>query len=252
MNQSKQVATGMRGSSCWFMPSSPFPPLEITRVSTLQTFASSNLQYDFYLCTRGAITRCRNAYAFRRRFVAPTHHRKRPGPESAVPQTPAINNHTAWTRGPPRASLPAPALAFSLRLSPTRNSHRDLKFATALIPPAPRPRLYSTRPTDQAPAGAMEAGGDGRREAALGALAVLPDEVLCAVVDLLPPADIGRLACVSRYPHPPACCPPSAASSSSTLGIAVSLAGRESLALNYMSRLAEFCGVETRVGFVAW
>lgn len=46
----------------------------------------------------------------------------------------------------------------------------------------------------------MEAAGQGRREAALGALAVLPDEVLCAVVDLLPPADIGRLACVSRYP----------------------------------------------------
>nr|CAB3500614.1 unnamed protein product [Digitaria exilis] len=44
----------------------------------------------------------------------------------------------------------------------------------------------------------MEAAGGGRREAALGALAVLPDEVLCAVVDLLPPADIGRLACVSR------------------------------------------------------
>ncbi|XP_062211453.1 lysine-specific demethylase JMJ21 isoform X2 [Phragmites australis] len=43
----------------------------------------------------------------------------------------------------------------------------------------------------------MEAAGDGRREAALGGLAVLPDEVLCAVVDLLPPADIGRLACVS-------------------------------------------------------
>lgn len=52
----------------------------------------------------------------------------------------------------------------------------------------------------------MEAAGNGRREAALGALAVLPDEVLCAVVDLLPPADIGRLACVSRYPpvRPPA------------------------------------------------
>ncbi|KAL6650056.1 hypothetical protein ACP70R_014280 [Stipagrostis hirtigluma subsp. patula] len=43
----------------------------------------------------------------------------------------------------------------------------------------------------------MEAAGDGRREAALGDLAVLPNEVLCAVVDLLPPADIGRLACVS-------------------------------------------------------
>ena len=46
----------------------------------------------------------------------------------------------------------------------------------------------------------MEEAGNGRREAALGALAVLLDEVLCAVVDLLPPADIGRLACVSRYP----------------------------------------------------
>jgi hypothetical protein len=44
----------------------------------------------------------------------------------------------------------------------------------------------------------MEAPVKGRREAALGALAVLPDEVLCAVVDLLPPADIGRLACASR------------------------------------------------------
>ncbi|GJN40729.1 hypothetical protein PR202_gn00022 [Eleusine coracana subsp. coracana] len=44
----------------------------------------------------------------------------------------------------------------------------------------------------------MAAAGNGRREAALGALAVLPDEVLCAVVDLLPPADIGRLACASR------------------------------------------------------
>ncbi|WVZ57166.1 hypothetical protein U9M48_007585 [Paspalum notatum var. saurae] len=43
----------------------------------------------------------------------------------------------------------------------------------------------------------MEAAGNGRREAALGALAALPDEVLCAVVDLLTPADIGRLACAS-------------------------------------------------------
>jgi hypothetical protein len=44
----------------------------------------------------------------------------------------------------------------------------------------------------------MEASGNGRREAALGALTLLPDEVLCAVVDLLPPADIDRLACASR------------------------------------------------------
>ncbi|KAM0904304.1 hypothetical protein ACQ4PT_018096 [Festuca glaucescens] len=43
----------------------------------------------------------------------------------------------------------------------------------------------------------MEAVGNGRREAALGGLAVLPDELLCAVVDLLEPTDIGRLACVS-------------------------------------------------------
>ncbi|TVU46770.1 hypothetical protein EJB05_06329 [Eragrostis curvula] len=43
----------------------------------------------------------------------------------------------------------------------------------------------------------MEEAGNARREAALGDLAVLPDEVLCAVVDLLPPADIGRLACAS-------------------------------------------------------
>uniref|UniRef100_A0A0E0KEJ4 JmjC domain-containing protein n=1 Tax=Oryza punctata TaxID=4537 RepID=A0A0E0KEJ4_ORYPU len=41
------------------------------------------------------------------------------------------------------------------------------------------------------------AAGNGRREAALGGLAVLPDEVLCAVLDLLSPTDIGRLACVS-------------------------------------------------------
>ncbi|KAF0899240.1 hypothetical protein E2562_015901 [Oryza meyeriana var. granulata] len=44
---------------------------------------------------------------------------------------------------------------------------------------------------------AAAAAGNGRREAALGGLAVLPDEVLCAVVDLLSPTDIGRLACVS-------------------------------------------------------
>jgi hypothetical protein len=44
----------------------------------------------------------------------------------------------------------------------------------------------------------MEAAGNGRRAAALGGLAVLPDELLCAVVDLLEPTDIGRLACVSR------------------------------------------------------
>jgi hypothetical protein len=43
------------------------------------------------------------------------------------------------------------------------------------------------------------AAGNGRREAALGGLAALPDEVLCAVVDLLPPTDVGRLACVSRF-----------------------------------------------------
>lgn len=48
----------------------------------------------------------------------------------------------------------------------------------------------------------MEAAGNGRREAALGALSVLPDEVLCAVVDILSPADIGRLACVSRCATP--------------------------------------------------
>ena len=54
----------------------------------------------------------------------------------------------------------------------------------------------------------MEAAAGGRREAALGGLAVLPDEVLCAVVDLLPPADIGRLACVSRYPARPHVVPP--------------------------------------------
>jgi hypothetical protein len=43
----------------------------------------------------------------------------------------------------------------------------------------------------------MEALGNGWSEAALGALAVLLDEVLCFVVDLLPPVDIGR------YPPPP-------------------------------------------------
>jgi hypothetical protein len=47
----------------------------------------------------------------------------------------------------------------------------------------------------------MEAAGNGRRAAALGGLAVLPDELLCAVVDLLEPTDIGRLACVSRSPQ---------------------------------------------------
>ncbi|VAH33731.1 unnamed protein product [Triticum turgidum subsp. durum] len=43
----------------------------------------------------------------------------------------------------------------------------------------------------------MESAGNDRRGAALGGLAVLPDELLCAVVDLLQPTDIGRLACVS-------------------------------------------------------
>lgn len=82
----------------------------------------------------------------------------------------------------------------------------DLKRSDPAPPrPAPPRALCSTRPTPTRPATgprgeAMEAAGNGRREAALGALAVLPDEVLCAVVDLLPPADIGRLACVSRYP----------------------------------------------------
>ncbi|OAY76222.1 F-box protein [Ananas comosus] len=36
-----------------------------------------------------------------------------------------------------------------------------------------------------------------RRVDALGDLCVLPDEVLCAILDLLPPSDLGRLACVS-------------------------------------------------------
>jgi hypothetical protein len=49
----------------------------------------------------------------------------------------------------------------------------------------------------------MEAAGNARRDAALGGLAVLPDELLCAVVDLLEPADIGRLSCVSRSPQLP-------------------------------------------------
>ncbi|XP_037486175.1 F-box protein At1g78280-like isoform X2 [Triticum dicoccoides] len=43
----------------------------------------------------------------------------------------------------------------------------------------------------------MESAGNDRRGAALGGLAVLPDELLCAIVDLLQPTDIGRLACVS-------------------------------------------------------
>ncbi|VAI16791.1 unnamed protein product [Triticum turgidum subsp. durum] len=43
----------------------------------------------------------------------------------------------------------------------------------------------------------MESAGNDRRDAALGSLAVLPDELLCAIVDLLEPTDIGRLACVS-------------------------------------------------------
>ncbi|XP_020176896.1 lysine-specific demethylase JMJ21 isoform X1 [Aegilops tauschii subsp. strangulata] len=43
----------------------------------------------------------------------------------------------------------------------------------------------------------MESAGNDRRDAALGSLAVLPDELLCAIVDLLQPTDIGRLACVS-------------------------------------------------------
>ncbi|KAJ0988627.1 hypothetical protein J5N97_006983 [Dioscorea zingiberensis] len=36
-----------------------------------------------------------------------------------------------------------------------------------------------------------------RRPEALGDLRVLPDELLCAIIDLLSPADLGRLSCVS-------------------------------------------------------
>ena len=231
MNQSKQVAMGMRGSSCWFMPSSPFPPLEITRVSTLQTFASSNLQYDFDLCTRGAITRCRNAYAFRRRFVAPTHHRKRPGPESAVPQTPAINNHTAWTRGPPRASLPSPCFGIFASLVPDaqRNSHRPISILNThswlLIPPGPRPpplpnATHRPGPRSDGSGGRRpEGGGAGgpRRAPRRGALRRRRP----------PPARRHRAPRLRKQvPRPPACCPPSAAASSSTLGIEVSRGAR--------------------------
>ncbi|CAA6664381.1 unnamed protein product [Spirodela intermedia] len=39
-----------------------------------------------------------------------------------------------------------------------------------------------------------------RRPDGLGELRVLPDELICAILDLLAPRDLGRLACVSRLP----------------------------------------------------
>lgn len=38
-----------------------------------------------------------------------------------------------------------------------------------------------------------------RRADALGDLRLLPDEILCAIVEQLTPRDVARLACVSRY-----------------------------------------------------
>ncbi|RWW63145.1 hypothetical protein BHE74_00029691 [Ensete ventricosum] len=38
-----------------------------------------------------------------------------------------------------------------------------------------------------------------RRPDALGDLCFLPDETLCAILDLLSPADLARLSCVSRW-----------------------------------------------------
>lgn len=47
---------------------------------------------------------------------------------------------------------------------------------------------------------AHTAGGPGDLRAdALGDLRVLPDEILCAILEQLTPRDVGRLACVSRY-----------------------------------------------------
>lgn len=37
-----------------------------------------------------------------------------------------------------------------------------------------------------------------RRLDALGDLRVLPDEIICSIMQLLTPRDLGRLACVSR------------------------------------------------------
>lgn len=86
------------------------------------------------------------------------------------------------------------------------NSQRAIPTARSNPTPHPTPSQPAwPQPTaDPARSPAMEAAaeaGSGRREAALGGLAVLPDEVLCAVVDLLSPTDIGRLACVSRSPQ---------------------------------------------------
>jgi hypothetical protein len=48
----------------------------------------------------------------------------------------------------------------------------------------------------------MEASCNSRREAALGALAVLLDEVLYAIADLLSPTDIGRFFPCHESPRP--------------------------------------------------
>lgn len=38
-----------------------------------------------------------------------------------------------------------------------------------------------------------------RRPEALGDLKVLPDELICYILENLTPRDVGRLACVSRF-----------------------------------------------------
>lgn len=38
-----------------------------------------------------------------------------------------------------------------------------------------------------------------RRSDALGDLRVLPDEILCSILTVLEPRDVGRLSCVSRF-----------------------------------------------------
>jgi hypothetical protein len=121
-----------------------------------------------------------------------------PGPIKKPPPPPPPPR-AAWTRGPARPPACFPrAISYRSEESPINSHARPWALSLSLCStPQPNP---PTSPTGGR--GAMEAAGNDRREAALGALSVLPDEVLCAVVDILSPADIGRLACVSRCATP--------------------------------------------------
>lgn len=111
-------------------------------------------QHD--VCVRRDYAAAARVTYFRRRPTAPTHRRKRPGPESG---SPPLQITTASTRGPPR---PRPSLLWHFRFAcPRRAIPTDLKSSDPAPAPAP---LCPTRPTGYRPG----PGGRWKRRAKAG------------------------------------------------------------------------------------